>query len=235
MWSGHLAAIAEAGHRAIAMDLPGFGAAPVVPEQSAWVDVLETMDALDVDRAALVGNSFGGAVALRVAAVAPERVSALALVSAPAPQFEPSPELQAAWDGEEAALERGGVEAAVTAVVNAWTLDDAPAALRSDLAAMQRGALEMQLAAPEPTEVPDPLEQPAAALAGLAIPVLVCVGEFDMSDFRAAADVFAELLPSAGRTVIAGAGHLAPLEQPAAFQALILDFLGSSGGPSASA
>jgi pimeloyl-ACP methyl ester carboxylesterase len=43
------------------------------------------MDELGIERAALVGNLFGGAVALRVALVAPERVSALVVVSAPAP------------------------------------------------------------------------------------------------------------------------------------------------------
>lgn len=84
------------------------------------------MDALDVDRAALVGNSFGGAVALRVAVAAPARVATLALISTPVPGIEPSAELQAAWQPEESALERGDVEAAVAAVVDAWTLPDAP-------------------------------------------------------------------------------------------------------------
>ena len=54
-------------------------------------DVLRTMDQLSILRAALVGNSFGGAVALRAASVAPDRVSALALVPAPPPALEPSP------------------------------------------------------------------------------------------------------------------------------------------------
>jgi 3-oxoadipate enol-lactonase len=77
MWAEHLEPLAAAGYRAIAVDLPGFGEAPVAPgEQAPWADVLETMDALAIDRAALVGNSFGGAVALRIAAVAPLRVSA---------------------------------------------------------------------------------------------------------------------------------------------------------------
>jgi pimeloyl-ACP methyl ester carboxylesterase len=77
------------------------------------------MDALDIDRAALVGNSFGGAVALRVAVVAPERVAAMALVSTPAPGVEPSAELEAAWHAEESALARGDVASAVAAVVDA--------------------------------------------------------------------------------------------------------------------
>ncbi len=56
----------------IAVDLPGFGEAPMPAEQDVpWVDVLETLDHLGVERMALVGNSFGGAVAQRVAVLAP--------------------------------------------------------------------------------------------------------------------------------------------------------------------
>src|SRR5438477_108368 len=105
MWAGHLEALAHAGYRAVALDLPGFGDAAVTPgEQAPWADVLTAMDELAIDRAALVGNSFGGAVALRVAAVAPERVGALMLVSAPAPWLVPSPELEAVWEAENEAL-----------------------------------------------------------------------------------------------------------------------------------
>src|SRR3954451_22819617 len=86
MWSADLPRLADAGYRAVAVDLPGFGEARLAPgEQAPWVDVLRTMDALSIERAALVGSSFGGAVALRVALVAPDRVSALVLISAPAP------------------------------------------------------------------------------------------------------------------------------------------------------
>src|SRR5579859_5782325 len=128
MWSEQLQPLAASGYRAVAMDLPGFGEAAVpVGEHAPWIDVLATMDAMEIHDAVLVGNSFGGAVALRAAAVAPERVSALVLVSAPAPDLEPSAELEAAWGAEESALERGDVEAAVAAVVEAWTLPGASA------------------------------------------------------------------------------------------------------------
>ena len=69
MWSEHLDALAGAGFRAVAPDLSGFGEAAVtVGEQAPWIDVLATMDALEIHDAILVGNSFGGAVALRAAA-----------------------------------------------------------------------------------------------------------------------------------------------------------------------
>jgi pimeloyl-ACP methyl ester carboxylesterase len=229
MWAEHLAWLADAGYRAVAVDLPGFGDAPVAAgEQAEWVHVLQTMDELSIERAALVGNSFGGAVALRAAFVAPECVSALALISAPAPALEPSPELEAAWEAEESALERGDIDAAVGAVVNAWTLPDAPQELRDRVAAMQRRALALQAEATTPTEAPDPVEQSPDALAQLNVRTLVAAGERDMRDFREGAEVLARTLPDARLAVIAGAGHLAPLEQPEAFRELVLSFLGNS-------
>jgi 3-oxoadipate enol-lactonase len=225
MWSRHLEPLAAAGYRVIALDLPGFGEAPPPTDEDApWSDVLETMDAVGVERAALVGNSFGGAVALRVAALAPHRVTALALISAPPPDMgEPSPELEAAWAAERSALERGDIEAAVRAVVEAWTPPDAPPELRDRVAHMQRRALIAQADAPEAPEAPDPLER--TGLAELSIPALVAAGERDMADFREGARRMADQLPRARHVEIAGAGHLAPLETPGAFRELLLGFL----------
>jgi len=167
MWAQHLRPLADAGYRAIAMDLPNFGEAVADSELTPWSDVLETMDALGVDRAALVGNSFGGAVALSVAVIAPRRVGALVLVSAPPPGLEPSPELTAAWEAEESALERDDLDGAVAAVVDAWTQPDAPPELRDQVARMQRRALELQTAAGEMGELEDPVEADPAALGRL--------------------------------------------------------------------
>jgi 3-oxoadipate enol-lactonase len=78
MWSQHLEPLAAAGYRPVALELPGFGTTPFTP--APWVDVIEAMDELGIEQAALVGNSFGGAVALRIAVVAPAKVSSLVLV-----------------------------------------------------------------------------------------------------------------------------------------------------------
>jgi 3-oxoadipate enol-lactonase len=226
MWREHLDPLAAAGYRTVAVDLPGFGEArPAEGEQAPWMDVLETLEALAIDRAVIVGNSFGGAVALRVAAVAPGRVAALALISAPAPGIEPSPELEAIWEAEEAALARGGIEAAVEVVVNAWVLPDAPATLRERVADMQRRALELQADAPPATEAVDPLEQDPGVLGTLEIPTLVVVGDRDLGDFEDGAEMLARTLPRARHVVIEGAGHLAPMETPDEFRRVLLGFL----------
>lgn len=227
MWREHVQPLTTAGYRVLAVDLPGFGEAPVPDgEQAPWIEVLRTMDELAIDRAALVGNSFGGAVALRVAVLAPARVWGLALICAPAPWLDPSPELEVAWAAEEEALARGDVDAAVEAVLTAWTLPDAPPQLRERLAAMQRRAFAQQAsAASESSEAADPVEEDPLALARLRIPALVAAGEHDMSDFRDGAELMAATLPLATAAVIAGAGHLPPLETPVAFRRLLLDFL----------
>jgi pimeloyl-ACP methyl ester carboxylesterase len=226
MWREHLDWLAEAGFRAVALDLPGFGEAVVADGlQAPWNDVLEALKRLAVARAVLVGNSLGAAVALRAAAVAPSAVSALVLISPPPLEPHPSPALRAAWDAENTALKRGDIDAAVAAVVAAWTQPHAPEALRDRVASMQRRAFELQVAAGEVQEAPDPLELHPEILADLQIPVLLATGEDDMVDFRDSAEQLAAVLPLAQLALIRGAGHLAPLEAPDEFKQLLLDFL----------
>ena len=228
MWSAHLRPLADRGYRAIAPDLPGFGDAPL-GAGPPWLEVLRTMDELGVRSAALVGNSFGGAVALRVAVVAPERVRALALISAPPPGLEPSARLEEAWNAEGDAFDRGDIDGAVETVLATWTLPDAPAALRDYVARAQRRAYEHDAAAGPREEDADPLDEDPAALARLAMPALVAAGEREMSDFREGAVALARAMPRARHALIAGAGHLAPLETPEAFRSLLLELLAAPG------
>ena len=218
MWDETLPALASEGFRALAPDLPGFGEAPVAPgPQAPWNDVLMLLNELGIDLFALVGDSFGAAVALRVAVIAPARVSALVLVSTPMPA-EPSERLAAAWAEEEEAMERGDVDAAVEAVADAWT---EPGPIRERVAAMQRRAFELQLEAGEVEDAPDPVDEDPEALTTLPMPVLAAAGERDFPDFIAGAETLAKVIPGARFELIPGAGHLAPLEAPAEFLRLV--------------
>jgi pimeloyl-ACP methyl ester carboxylesterase/putative sterol carrier protein len=72
--------------RVIAMDLPGFGDSdkPVgAPYDARWFgeSVVQLLDALELDRAHVIGNSLGGRVALEVGLRSPERVDRLALLA----------------------------------------------------------------------------------------------------------------------------------------------------------
>jgi pimeloyl-ACP methyl ester carboxylesterase len=72
-------------HHVYAVDLPGFGESdkPVRPLHAAYFArwAVALLDALQVDRAHLVGNSMGGRVALEIALRSPERVRRLALLA----------------------------------------------------------------------------------------------------------------------------------------------------------
>jgi pimeloyl-ACP methyl ester carboxylesterase len=132
------------------------------------------------------------------------------------------------WTAESEAMERGDIDAAVDAVVAAWLAPDAPGELRDLVAGMQRRAFELD---PEGTmpQPPDPLEEHPERVREIAVPALIAAGESDMPDFTWSAKQLADALPQASHHVIAGAGHLAPLEAPAAFRELLSGFLAGLG------
>jgi 3-oxoadipate enol-lactonase len=68
---------------------------------------------------------------------------------------------------------------------------------------------------------PDPFD----ALEQVAAPTLVAVGEHDVPGFREMSAVLARRIPCATHRVVAGAGHMANMEQPAAVSELLTRFL----------
>jgi 2-hydroxymuconate-semialdehyde hydrolase len=91
--------------RVLAPDMLGFGCTdrPANAEyrMSRWVDqLLDLMDALDLHCADVVGNSFGGALALALAIRAPTRVRRLVLMGSVGVKFDITPGLEAVWGYE---------------------------------------------------------------------------------------------------------------------------------------
>jgi pimeloyl-ACP methyl ester carboxylesterase len=74
-------------HRAVAMDMPGFGNSAPLPAPQRIEDyargAIALLDALDVDRVRVLGHHTGGAVAVEIAATMPDRIGALVLSSTP--------------------------------------------------------------------------------------------------------------------------------------------------------
>jgi 3-oxoadipate enol-lactonase len=62
-------------------------------------------------------------------------------------------------------------------------------------------------------------------LGQIGVPTLVIVGELDQGTPVAMAQVLAEAIPGAQLEVIADASHLSAAEQPAAFAALVTEFV----------
>ncbi|GHH41168.1 2-succinyl-6-hydroxy-2,4-cyclohexadiene-1-carboxylate synthase [Lentzea cavernae] len=82
MWAPQVAAFGDR-FRLVAIDERGHGATPATAPFDHWDvarDALAVLDSLGVDRAAVIGTSQGGFVALRMALLAPRRVTALALL-----------------------------------------------------------------------------------------------------------------------------------------------------------
>lgn len=74
-----------AGHRVLVPDLPGYGASDK-PETDYTLDffvdaLFGLLDALDIPRCTLVGNSLGGAIAIRMALLQPQRITRLVLMA----------------------------------------------------------------------------------------------------------------------------------------------------------
>lgn len=193
-------------------DLPGWGRSPLPHERFSYVEaVAEHLPA------ALVGNSFGGAVALRTALAHPDRISKLVLVDPGLPAWDWTEEMRDYWAAEEEAIDAGDLDAATEINLAFWVAPEH----HDEVRPQQRLALELQTAHEEPEVAwPD-----LAPLSSLTVPTLVVVGELDKGDFRAIAQHLAEEIPDADLAVVPGAGHLVGLDQPEELNALLLEFL----------
>ena len=91
-WSRVIPLLSE-NYRVVAPDIVGFGFSPLPdggePHIKLWLEhLVGFLDALGLDKATLVGNSFGGALALAMMAKHAHRVDALVVMGTPAGQFE---------------------------------------------------------------------------------------------------------------------------------------------------
>jgi 3-oxoadipate enol-lactonase len=198
-------------------------------------DLCALFDHLQIERAAVVGNSLGGKTALEFALRRPERVSALVLVGSAVGGHTPAADLEVLDAQEDALLDAGKLDDAVELNLRAWLAEDVDPGVRKRVAAMQKRAFEVILAAYEREPEPGPVawldDPPAAArLDQLRTPTLVVVGDQDQPDFVALADRLAAEIPGARKEVIEGAAHVPGLERPEEFNRIVLEFLGSVHG-----
>jgi 3-oxoadipate enol-lactonase len=193
------------------------------------------LDHLGLDQVGVVGNSFGGKVALDFALAHPERVGALVLVASALSGSEGSADLEAFDEEEDALLDAGKIDEAVELNLRTW-LDGygresapVPVEVRERLADMQRRSFHTVLEAYERTPPPGPVGWPkppaATRLDEIAAPTLVVAATHDHPDFVRIAERLAVGIPGAESATMA-TGHLPGLEQPDELNRLVLDFLG---------
>lgn len=232
MWDATRDALADAW-TVVVPDLRGFGDSPVPPaDAEPWSnsgDVLDLLDHLGIAEAAVVGASFGGRVAIEVAATAPDRVTRLVLLAPSVAGMEPSETRRAFGDDEDALLEAGDVEGATELNVRTWLGPEADDTARALVHDMQKLAFEVQLAA-DPDAEPQPVDaDPSRIIA----PTTIVVGAHDLPDFARVARYLRDTIPTTELVELDWAGHLPTLERPDETVALVSDAL-SRAGPAVS-
>ncbi|MEO3885370.1 alpha/beta fold hydrolase [Nonomuraea sp. B5E05] len=247
MWDHQFAALSRR-HRVIRYDWRGHGrSGDAEGEVCHHEDLLAVMDAMKIERAALIGCSMGGAYAVEAALAAPGRVVALALISSGlAGHRWPRAMLDQARDRVHASVPpdrltryragaAGHVDPAdVRAMAEAHTLwqvagpDRGRDALSGEVwaAAVEMCGLVFQRSWSGPRSAERHLDPPAATrLSEIAVPALVVNGLSDVPGIQEVSGLLAEGIPGARRLDLPDTGHLAPLERPAEVTAALTTFL----------
>lgn len=238
-WAEHAAVFAQ-GHASVAVDLLGHGSsdAPDDPERygigHATEDILSVLDALGIQRVGLLGYSMGGRVAISLAILAPERLSALILESAsPGIRDAGARCERAVADAELAtAIEQDGIEP----FVDRW--ERLPLfASQATLPEPVRQGLRTRRLQNSPVGLANSLRglgqgvQPPMHdyLQQIRVPTLLIAGGLDPA-YCALGQEMRTLIPRARLEVVPDAGHAVHLEQPERFRALVLEFLNQNRG-----
>ncbi|MEO7230288.1 MAG: alpha/beta fold hydrolase, partial [Candidatus Limnocylindrales bacterium] len=196
--------------------------APVSVERHA-TDVIELLQRLGVERALLVGHSFGGVVALRATVLAPERITGF-LVWEPPYLVMADPPVRARMAAMAIEVERAFAEDGPTATARLFLEAVAGDGAWKRLRPRQRHAIGRE----GPGVLADVSMRSLTAdgLDSIACPAVVATGGSSEPFYRPIADALAARIgPSARRVDLPGLSHLAPIVNPDVIAGLVLDLL----------
>ncbi len=233
MWDAQTTEVGSI-YRIIAPDLRGAGttAAPdgVYTVDLLADDVIETLDALELDDPVVLGGlSMGGYVALSIALRYPGRIRGLMLMNTRASADPPST-AQAREDLARQLEATGKPDAVVDSMFPKLFAPISHARIPERIAQLKERALRA-----DPRGLANTLRGLAIRpdrtgdLARIAVPTLVLAGAEDQLIPGADSKTLADGIPGARLVTVPDAGHLAPLENKTAANAAILDFLRGLG------
>jgi pimeloyl-ACP methyl ester carboxylesterase len=225
MWAPQVDAL-SAGHRLVRYDLRGFGRSPSGGNAYSHADDLAALlDHLGIDRAVVVGCSLGGGAAVNFAVLHPRRLLGLVTVGGSLGGFPWSQAFQDMFrEAHRIALESGPQAA------NEFYLGSSLFAHAHHSPEVERRTRELLRdddgAHWTRPDLGRPLSPPASErLGSITAPTLVVVGEYDVPDMLAIADILAGRVPGARKVLLDGLGHLPSLEDPGRFNRLVLEFV----------
>lgn len=235
---GALVESLEPGHDVHALDFHGHGLQP------AWTsarpmrladDAALARQLLESERGVhLVGHSYGGAVALHIAARWPHRVRsvvvyepvALCLLGEMLPHADATAEVRGIGAFMRASAARGDAEAAAQRFIDFWsgagTWQQLPPQRRQGFV-RRVPAVIAHFDALWAETWPGELAEPSAP------PMLVLSGESSPAAARTLAALLRSRLPQARHEVLAGLGHMGPISDAAVVNARVADFLRAQG------
>lgn len=228
-WNGVIPALSEHFH-VLAPDMVGFGYTEVPKNVTDftldfWVDhIIGFLDALGIDQASFIGNSYGGALSLAVAARHPDRVRRFALMGAAGLKFEMSEGLLNVWGYEPS--EANMRKLMETFAYNPGLVTDAIVLSRHN-ASIRPGSHEaFSRLFPEPRQAKlDRLATPEDDIRGIQAPALIIHGREDVIVPVDVAYRFSALLPHSELHVFGECGHWTQIEKKDRFIEVVLPFL----------
>lgn len=233
----HLVAQLGQRWRIFAPDLFGYGETPVPdrassPHRSIVQDELDLLGRLlrQINGPVhLVGHSYGGAVALELALLHPQRIASLAVYEPAMFSLLRDSQQQSAWREISAVAQRqidlvaaNDLRGAASAFIGYWVTPGAfemmPEALQASVTAtMPKVAAEFGEVMRRDGAAPD--------FSVLTMPLLLLCGSRTTRAARAVTDELRRLLPGPRFVELTGAVHMAPVQQPDLVNPLLLDFL----------
>ena len=187
------------------------------------------LDERRLERATILGISFGGRVALRFAATRPERTDALVMVSVPGPRFrlKRSHRVYARYPRLFAPLFFAAMPGRVWTEIATAIAD--PRARRAFMRSQMRTFVRAPLSPAHIGARALLLDgaDPAADCARVTVPTLIVSGEprLDFVVPSSGTQEYERLIPGARTVRLEGTGHLGTITKPEAFAAAVHDFL----------